>query len=521
MQRNQRKITSKTNEKDIFFFLYLCMFNHSRPPPSPPSRRYAEENARLEAEREAVNNLRKSQATTVAKIATEKTRLLFLQTREAKEAPAPKPTHESVAAASPRLILRVASLSNIKKAHSIPAAMLAASRPGSSSGFSPKDQGLASRDSRGSLLDRSADVGSSDKASPRPADSSSISRNPAAVTSKAYGKVAVPLPPSPRNRTPFIALSDIPSIKAGDVEFDDAPELGRGAFGAVRKGKWTGTPVAIKCFESQFTLNGRAKKAISMEAAIMVFLRHPHIVTLFGVCLDDGQVMMVMELCAGGSLYSLLGNKQNTLNWPQRLKVLHDIACGLNYLHSLPTPVLHRDIKSHNVLLARAGWWADGGEEEPEAKLADFGLSYMRTELELSSSSGAMGTKRWVAPEVVQRKGKNSLASDVWSFGLLCVEVCTCEIPYGLACLESDVDENLNDANASNLSLNLPRDVPPLLREIISGCTERNPALRPSIKECVDKLAEAQVAMRKKMAEKAAADKVATASRRPPPSPRR
>ncbi len=96
----------------------------------------------------------------------------------------------------------------------------------------------------------------------------------------------------------------------------------------------------------------------------MQSLRHPNVCLFYGACTKDPKhLALVMEFCANNTLWSFLHNLNLKLNWEKRLKFAIDIAKGMHYLHSFPIPVLHRDLKSLNVLL----------DSNFVPKLADFG----------------------------------------------------------------------------------------------------------------------------------------------------
>ncbi len=99
------------------------------------------------------------------------------------------------------------------------------------------------------------------------------------------------------------------------------------------------------------------------ECYTMESLRHPNIVMFLGACTKPPNLAIVLEYCSRGSLWSALQNPDLKLSWEDRRRMAVDTARGVNYLHSFPTPVLHRDLKSLNLLL----------DENFRIKVADFG----------------------------------------------------------------------------------------------------------------------------------------------------
>ncbi|KAJ0389153.1 hypothetical protein ATCC90586_011587 [Pythium insidiosum] len=109
----------------------------------------------------------------------------------------------------------------------------------------------------------------------------------------------------------------------------------------------------------------------------------------------------------------------------EKLLLALDVAYALAYIHSLlPSPVVHRDLKSRNVLLSAT----EGSKQRLTAKLCDFGVS--RAQSSNHSMTTGVGTSRWLAPEVILGGGHYDAACDIYSFGVLLTELDTHEIPF-------------------------------------------------------------------------------------------
>jgi serine/threonine protein kinase len=165
---------------------------------------------------------------------------------------------------------------------------------------------------------------------------------------------------------------------------------------------------------------------VDREVAILHRLRHPRILNLMGVCRDmspmEGNMGLIFEMMAGGSLFDFLhgmsGNAPlhpSDLMW--RLNVCLDIADGMIFLHS--SKILHRDLKSANVLMDREG----------RCKIADFGLSTFKDST-MTQTVGVVATPAWTDPEVIKGAKKHSEASDMYSFGVIVWEVFSGEAPW-------------------------------------------------------------------------------------------
>jgi serine/threonine protein kinase len=155
---------------------------------------------------------------------------------------------------------------------------------------------------------------------------------------------------------------------------------------------------------------------------MMASLRHPSIVMYLGVCLDPPAV--VTEYCARGSLNDVLKRARSSpllaaqLDWARRLNMALDAAKGMLYLHSCAPPIIHRDLKSANLLV----------DKHWRVRVCDFNLSRAMEDNAVLSSMAATNP-RWLAPEILSGKGY-TFASDVYSFGICMWELLTWQVPY-------------------------------------------------------------------------------------------
>merc|ERR1719456_1524595 len=141
---------------------------------------------------------------------------------------------------------------------------------------------------------------------------------------------------------------------------------------------------------------------------------------------------LCLEYCRGGSLFELLHNNwQIPLSWRQRLKVLMDTSSATDYLHNFTPPIIHRDLKSLNLLLLDP---VVDQHTKPNVKLADFGFARMREEVLTASgwsspmTKGA-GTSHWMAPEVSTGTDYTEKA-DTFSFAMITYEVICRHVPF-------------------------------------------------------------------------------------------
>jgi serine/threonine protein kinase len=244
--------------------------------------------------------------------------------------------------------------------------------------------------------------------------------------------------------------------------------LKRGGFGSVYKGIYKGQPVAIKQLHGDLT--PEMVKELRQEAEIMfqAGLESDYIVRLKKICLEP-PYSLVMELMPKGSLYDLLHNRQ-ALPWTIRFRIALDAAWGLNDLHP---KILHRDLKSLNILL----------DDRLRAKLADFGVAKVKYETS-SLTLIAKGTPLWMAPELFDDEPKMTTYSDIYSFGMVLWELASRMLPYAKAPNQHVAVRWIEKGKKEEV----PGDCPSELKSIIESCWETTPAKRPTAVQVVEKL---------------------------------
>ncbi|XVE76404.1 hypothetical protein DITRI_Ditri12bG0170100 [Diplodiscus trichospermus] len=150
------------------------------------------------------------------------------------------------------------------------------------------------------------------------------------------------------------------------------------------------------------------------EIASIGKLRHRNLVQLLGWCRRRGDLLLVYDFMANGSLDKFLFDEpKTTLNWDQRFRIIKGVASGLLYLHEgYEQIVIHRDVKASNVLL----------DEELNGRLGDFGLARLYEHGSNPGTTRVVGTLGYLAPEL-PKTGKATTSSDAYAFGALLLEV--------------------------------------------------------------------------------------------------
>ncbi|XP_019230282.1 PREDICTED: calcium/calmodulin-regulated receptor-like kinase 1 isoform X2 [Nicotiana attenuata] len=186
--------------------------------------------------------------------------------------------------------------------------------------------------------------------------------------------------------------------------------IGQGAYGPVYKAQMsTGETVAVKVLATD---SKQGEKEFQTEVMLLGRLHHRNLVNLVGYCAEKGQHMLIYVYMSRGSLAChLYDEKLEPLCWDLRVQIALDVARGLEYLHdgAVP-PVVHRDIKSSNILL----------DQSMRARVADFGLS--REEMVSKHVSNIRGTFGYLDPEYISTRSFTK-KSDVYSFGVLLFEL--------------------------------------------------------------------------------------------------
>uniref|UniRef100_A0A0E0LLT6 Uncharacterized protein n=1 Tax=Oryza punctata TaxID=4537 RepID=A0A0E0LLT6_ORYPU len=206
-------------------------------------------------------------------------------------------------------------------------------------------------------------------------------------------------------------LLSLASLQVATDNFHESKKIGEGGFGAVYKGILNGQEVAVKRMTKG---SNQGLEELKNELVLVAKLHHRNLVRLVGFCLDEGERLLIYEYMPNKSLDTFLFEQRRQLDWAIRFKIIEGIARGLQYLHEdSQKKIVHRDMKASNILL----------DADMNPKIGDFGLARLFGQDQTRDvTSRIAGTFGYMSPEYVLR-GQYSTKSDVFSFGILVIEI--------------------------------------------------------------------------------------------------
>ncbi|XP_022139898.1 receptor-like serine/threonine-protein kinase SD1-8 isoform X1 [Momordica charantia] len=227
---------------------------------------------------------------------------------------------------------------------------------------------------------------------------------------RADNEVAVTEPPIQENELEM----PIAVIEAATDNFSASNKIGEGGFGPVYKGKLSsGQEIAVKKLAES---SGQGLQEFKTEVLFISQLQHRNLVKLLGFCIQNEEILLIYEYMPNKSLDCFLFDDQMRclLNWTMRIDIIIGIARGLLYLHrDSRLRIIHRDLKVANILL----------DNEMKPKISDFGIARMFGEDQTETKTKrVVGTYGYMSPEYAI-DGYFSVKSDVFSFGVMVLEI--------------------------------------------------------------------------------------------------
>ncbi|KAF8921531.1 kinase-like domain-containing protein [Mucidula mucida] len=265
--------------------------------------------------------------------------------------------------------------------------------------------------------------------------------------------------------------SKLPPLEdlTGQVTLErDQPSVARGTFNDIFHGQWLDKePVALRlprALANSPDIRRRFKREVSIWRSLD---KHPYVVPLYGFANIENETYSVSPWMDNGTAISFVHKSPDV----DRLRLLTEIAEGLEYLHG--HKIIHGDLRGANVLISR----------NATARLSDFGLSKFFEDCAQGLSTSPSMNPRWSAPELLLNTGSYSTYSDVWSFGMVALELLTGAQPFNSLPRDITVVRDLDHGKIPNrpASFAAPKELHNELWELMRRCWHRKPSSRPSI----------------------------------------
>ncbi|DAZ92469.1 TPA: hypothetical protein N0F65_012699 [Lagenidium giganteum] len=264
-------------------------------------------------------------------------------------------------------------------------------------------------------------------------------------------------------------------------DIKDNRELGNGGFGDVWLVTYRGMQLLASKRIRQREMTIPIMTDFIREISLSARLNHPHIIKFVGVAWSvEANLQALFEYAEQGDLRTWLAETDPEPWNATKIGIACDIIDALEYVHSLQPALVHRDLKSRNVLLF----------DSMRAKLCDFGVS--RFQSTQATMTAGVGTLLWIAPEVISGNQSYNEKADIYSFGVVISELDTHELPYQE--LKSDTGEKLPEVavihrvGLGHLSPSFSPTCPSPILRLATQCLSFNPLNRPSAAEVADTL---------------------------------
>jgi serine/threonine-protein kinase CTR1 len=266
-------------------------------------------------------------------------------------------------------------------------------------------------------------------------------------------------------------------IKSSELKLMEM--INRGSSCLVFKGKWRGTEVAIKQFTAEYSTTGKDLKKFVKELKVLSTVRHPNLLLLMGICIDQQNLCIITELVPNFTLfYAIHKNKQKKMSLAERFSISIQIGKGLFYLHLNDPPIIHRDLKPENCLL----------DHNMNLKIADFGLARPVSTFNEEDTTVCIGTTRFMAPELFEKDRVETIGVeiDIWAFGCMLIEIFSGKRPW----------HHISSTKANMIfyeiyhkkPIPIPDNIPPEVVEIVKDCCKYSPKRRPGISSVLERL---------------------------------
>nr|KAJ3423005.1 hypothetical protein HK105_004522 [Polyrhizophydium stewartii] len=266
-----------------------------------------------------------------------------------------------------------------------------------------------------------------------------------------------------------VAPSKLWTLEPSEIDFLSDQPIGHGSLGPIFRARHMDRDFAVQAVP---LVKGQSPVDVfAAEVEAWFVLRHPNVLGVWRVCINADEPYLVTPLMLKSLSSYLQCNERIAM--PTRMGFIFGIAKGMRYLHGLPVPIVHGDLRASNVLLGYDG----------EVAITDVGMSL--TKAHCKPSPGRQSSSiRWVAPERYRRGYKPAPPLDVFAFAMTCWEVITGRAPF----FEEPEDEIVKDWIRDGERPDRPAGVPDVLWDVMQDCWLPDPEKRPTFIQIVHRL---------------------------------
>lgn len=261
-----------------------------------------------------------------------------------------------------------------------------------------------------------------------------------------------------------------PHLKVTDKDIVIKEPISEGTFGSVFKAQWKGIEVAVKLFRTDNPPTIEQLRNFEREVNAYCVLDHERICKFYGASSESwDKLLIITEYLSKGNVFELFFERTSVFPSQLRLKMARQLASAIEYLHGCRPVVVHRDIKTPNLVLS----------EEYDLKLCDFGKTkFMHRSYLILEDNG--GSPRYMAPEAFVAHGCITEKSDIWSLACCLIEIFGGPIPHEQFYDNETVIENIL---GNHMKPMVPQWFHPAVISILNKCFETDYRKRPSAKE--------------------------------------
>ena len=279
-------------------------------------------------------------------------------------------------------------------------------------------------------------------------------------------------------------------IQPTDIKIFDL--IAYGSTSEVYLGDYKCLNVAVKKIKVK-DINDNFYKEYQNEISALTLVRHPNIIDFLGTMNEENNLYIITKYCQGGTLYDLLYKKKNIeIPLNLKLKILIEISKAMNFLHNNEPKIIHRDLKTLNILLT-SEISETNSNEHISIKICDFGLSQIISKDSKTPGLKGIGSVQWMAPETLQMNTLDNINEkvDVYSFGIIIWEIWAWTQPYKDMDVSQVINYVCNEDGRPDLDLIKKEEMPEGLLglfELMEKCWNKDPNSRPDFSEILETL---------------------------------